>query len=263
MTNKTQINEKYNALEQEVFADLFMDEQEIQDALIQLRIARKEELSKVEEETPLDKDLVASPASNQYLQNIGVEEVVEEVVEQPVGTIPTPQEDKEAQKIVDMIMSDLASDLEEGKDIDTNLDALESAAFDVMNVVSKMKATFERVIKAKPEDAYEECYLAVKLAKRRIDGVLIKQEDVDKAMQRFQDLKELGKDAPAFEKVKAVFSLILHATGRALMKAGAFAMDITSITGIYFTRLIASLGRETKWAAIEINKAFKKRFMNA
>lgn len=225
------------------------------------------------EETPV----LESQSSNEYVENIkndvpvvepvvevvgeDTEQTVEQPVEEPVGTNPTGHVEEQVSEIVDVIMNSIDSDLQNNQDIDTNLDALESAACDVISVVSKVRALFDRVVKAKPEKAYQECYKAMKIISRRVDGVNITKEAFDKAKARFDELESMKEETTTFDKIKAIFSLCLHAVAKGLAEVGAFAVDVAGVTGIYFTRLVASFGRETKWAAIEINRAFKKRFL--
>lgn len=141
---------------------------------------------------------------------------------------------------------------------------LESIALDVMGVLKKAPILFKRVMKAKPEEAYQQVVKATDYLARLSN--LNKTLSHDRAVEIIADFKQLEEEIGKQEigvmtKIKMLLSVLLYEAGAFIINTGLFVMDTAGIITVFALRMVGHLGQETRWACQEIGKSFNHRMI--
>lgn len=166
--------------------------------------------------------------------------------------------------VMDISVEAVMDELVQNGEVVEDVTVLESIALDTMSVLKGTPILFKRVMKAKPEEAYQQ----VAKATNYLVGLSNLNEKVghDRAVEIIADFKqleeEIGKqEVEVMTKIKVLFSVLLYEAGALILNTGLFVMDTTGIVTVFALRMIGHLGRETRWACQEIGKSFNHRLI--
>lgn len=179
-------------------------------------------------------------------------------------TIQEEQVSAQEEQVVEISVEAVMDELVENGEVVEDMTVLESIALDVMSVLKGSPILFKRVMKAKPEEAYQEAVMATNY----LVGMSNLNERIhhDRAVEIIADFKKLEKEIEKQEvsvmtKIKMVLSVLLYEAGAFIINTGLFVMDTAGIITVFALRMVGHLGRETRWACREIGKSFNHRMI--
>lgn len=174
------------------------------------------------------------------------------------------QESVKEEVVMDISVEAVMDELVQNGEVVEDVTVLESIALDTMSVLKGVPILFKRVMKAKPEEAYQQ----VAKATNYLVGLSNLNERVnhDRAVEIIADFKqleeEIGKqEVEVMTKIKTLFSALLYEAGALILNTGLFVMDTAGIITVFALRMIGHLGQETRWACQEIGKSFNHRMV--
>lgn len=170
------------------------------------------------------------------------------------------QEEQDVEISVEAVMDELV----ENGEVVEDMTALESIALDVMGVLKLTPILFKRVMRAKPEEAYQQVVKATDYLSKLSN--LNETLSHDRAVEIIADFKKLEEEIEKQEvgvmtKIKMLLSVLLYEAGAFIVNTGLFVMDTAGIITVFALRMVGHLGQETRWACREIGKSFNHRMI--
>lgn len=174
------------------------------------------------------------------------------------------QESVKEEVVMDINVEAVMDELVKNGEIVEEVSFMESLALDTMTTLKESPVLFNRIMKAKPENVYEEVRRAIEqLRYVSHANEKINRDAIRRLKAEYKKLESELTEKPDHikHKVQAFFSVLLHEAGLLLVNTGVFAIETTGIITVFALRMIGHLGRETRWACQEIGKSFNHRLI--
>lgn len=175
-------------------------------------------------------------------------------------SVETNKAVKEMEISVEAVMDEL---VQNGEVIE-EVEFMESLALDTMKTLKDVPVYFNKIMKAKPEDVYQEVTHVLnqlRYVSRANDK--INREKLRELRASYRELEQEinTKSEQIKHKIKVFFSVLLYEAGSLLIKTGTFAIETTGIITVFAIRMVGHLGKETRWACQEIGKSFNRNLI--